>query len=58
MVVVVLIYLIFVQWEKIASEIGPQLNELLMKKIQLSKEKQAAWGHTNERLLFDDENFV
>jgi hypothetical protein len=29
-----------------------------MKKVQLSKDKQATWGHTNERLLFDDENFV
>ncbi|CAF4682831.1 unnamed protein product, partial [Rotaria magnacalcarata] len=35
---------------KIASEIGPQLNELLMKKVQLSKDKQASWGHANERL--------
>ncbi|CAF3358473.1 unnamed protein product [Rotaria socialis] len=43
---------------KIASEIGPQLNELLMKKVQLSKDKQASWGHANERLLFDDDNFV
>jgi hypothetical protein len=43
---------------QIASEIGPQLNDLLMNKIQLSKEKQAIWGHTNERLLFDDDNFV
>jgi hypothetical protein len=76
MVVVVLIYLISVQWQKyvlvvtkqnlsdyffvikIASDIGPQTNELLMKKVQLSKEKQASWGHTNERLLFDDDNFV
>ncbi len=43
---------------KIASEIGPQTNKLLMQKVQSSKEKQASWGHTNERLLFDDENFV
>ncbi|CAF2743547.1 unnamed protein product [Rotaria sp. Silwood2] len=43
---------------KIASDIGPQMNELLVKKIQLSKEKQASWGHTNERLLFNDDNFV
>ncbi|CAF2989956.1 unnamed protein product [Rotaria sp. Silwood2] len=42
----------------IASDIGPQMNELLVKKIQLSKEKQASWGHTNERLLFNDDNFV
>jgi hypothetical protein len=34
------------------------MNELLMKKVQLSKEKQASWGRTNERLLFDDDNFV
>jgi hypothetical protein len=45
-------------YSKIASEIGPQMNELLMKKVQLSKEKQTSWGHTSERLLFDDDNFV
>jgi hypothetical protein len=43
---------------QIASEIGPQLNDLLMNKVQLSKDKQATWGHANERLLFDDDNFV
>ena len=34
------------------------MNELLMKKVLLSKEKQASWGHTNEQLLFNDNNFV
>jgi hypothetical protein len=29
-----------------------------MKNVKLSKEKQATWGHANERLLFDDDNFV
>lgn len=58
-ILIKIIYLSFFLYElKIASEIGPQMNELLMKKVQLSKDKQAAWGHTNERLLFDDDNFV
>ena len=43
---------------QIANEIGPQIHESLMKKVQLSKGKQASWGHANERLLFDDDNFV
>ena len=43
---------------KIASDIGQQMNELLMNKVEKSKEKQTAWGHTNNTLLFDDENFV
>jgi len=43
---------------KVASDIGPQMNALLTKKIQLSKEKQPKWGHINQNLLFDDDNFV
>ncbi|CAF1537943.1 unnamed protein product, partial [Didymodactylos carnosus] len=43
---------------KVASDIGPQMNSLLLDKIHLSKAKQPLWGHVNENLLFDDINFV
>jgi hypothetical protein len=43
---------------QIVSDIGPQMDQLLTKKIQLSKQKQASWGFTNEKRLFDEERFV
>lgn len=43
---------------KIASEIGSKMNVLLMSKVESSRKKQVTWGHANERLLFDDNNFV